>query len=169
MRFHFGLKTYEDGAKAHEKYMQELLLADVIVPISRRSGAELKSFFIQHQNALSTMPAIRPEGLPGETHLSARVTKRKKARSPRRTILCVGSIEPRKNQLRLIEAFERFSQSPDGKEWQLVLAGHLRDDLMEAVKAAIRRNSPNQICLASVGWRLGRSLSRGGVYRLSFR
>jgi len=133
------LKEYEDGARAHERYMQELLLADVIIPISRRSGTELESYFIGYQNANSGLPSICPEGLPGETHLAKRVTSPNRGKSGRKIILCVGSIEPRKNQIRLIESFERFSASPEGADWELLLAGHLRADLVEPVQAAIRR------------------------------
>jgi glycosyltransferase involved in cell wall biosynthesis len=134
------LKEYGSGAKAHETYMQELLLTDVIIPISRRSGAELTSFFIQHQNAKTRIPLICPEALPGETHLSKRVINPRRNNSSVKNILCVGSIEPRKNQLRLIESFERFSATPEGTEWKLLLAGHLRADLAESVQNAIRRN-----------------------------
>lgn len=132
------LPDYRDGAPAHEKYMQALLLADAIMPISRRSAAELREFFIQRQRA-TALPQIEALHLPGESLLAGRVVTRR-LEAPGKIILAVGSIEPRKNQLKLISAFEEFSATPDGQDWRLVLAGHMRADVAAEVNAAIERN-----------------------------
>lgn len=131
------LRDYAAGAEAHERYMQALLLADLLIPISEHSADELRSFFAQHQCA-NAMPHIEAILLPGESALSPRAEV--KPRGGEKIILSVGSIEPRKNQLRLIAAFEQFSSTPEGEDWQLVLAGHLRGDVASEVHAAIQRN-----------------------------
>jgi len=132
------LAEYEEGAAAHERYMQSLLLADALIPISRRSATELQKFFVQYQCA-TTLPHIEPLHLPGESTLSPR-SETLRRDSSEQIILTVGSIEPRKNQRKLIEAFEQFSVTPEGRNWRLVLAGHLRGDVAPEVHAAIERN-----------------------------
>jgi hypothetical protein len=47
------LREYKEAAAQHEEYMQALLLADAIFPISNRSAEELKAFFVHHQKATS--------------------------------------------------------------------------------------------------------------------
>ncbi|MDH7568297.1 MAG: glycosyltransferase family 1 protein, partial [Armatimonadota bacterium] len=44
---------------------------------------------------------------------------------PERFILCVGTIEPRKNHLTLLAAFERFAAESNDRETHLVLVGGL--------------------------------------------
>lgn len=51
-------------AEAHEEYMQALLLADLIVPVSNVAGDDLKAFFVQHQEA-QWAPLIHHLMLPG--------------------------------------------------------------------------------------------------------
>lgn len=132
------LPEYQDGAEAHDRYMQSLLLADILIPISERSGREVRDYFVGYQGA-TVLPQIVPLHLPGESMLAPRVTQVPQ-RLAGKIILAVGSIEPRKNQLRLIDAFEQFARTDEGKDWQLVLAGHLRADVAAEVNAAIERN-----------------------------
>ena len=47
----------------------------------------------------------------------------------------------RKNQLKLLDAFEEFSSTEQGAGWQLILAGNLREDISAKVNAAIQRNA----------------------------
>ena len=133
------LPEYSAGAREHEKYMQALLMADLLLPISEYSAEELRAFFMQHQHA-EWAPKIVPLLLPGESLLTNRVTTTKKGLKEK-VILVVGSIEPRKNQLTLIEAFERFSQTAEGADWRLVIAGNLgHPDMIGPVHAALARN-----------------------------
>lgn len=116
------LKEYASGSEVHEKYMQALLLTDLILPISERSHQELRGFFQKYQKA-TFIPRIRTAALAGETNLAPRV--RVPSESVRnKIILCVGSMDIRKNQLSLARAFDVFSQTEQGKDWTLILAGH---------------------------------------------
>jgi len=133
------LPAYSAGLEAHEKYMQALLLTDLLIPISKRSAKELRLFFAQHQRA-KTAPKIAAVLLPGETNLSKRVVS--EIRGDSKTILSVGSIEPRKNHARLLEAFQAFSELPGNGDWSLILAGNMHGDIAPIVNAAIAKN-PN--------------------------
>lgn len=131
------MPEYKAAAEAHDGYMQALLLTDIVFPISHRSAAELEQYFEQHQMA-QRLPLIEALPLPGESSLTARILAPREGKYEK-VILSVGSIEPRKNQLRLVEAFEKFAGTPAGADWTLLLAGHLRGDVAESVHAAMRR------------------------------
>ena len=77
---HLGLKTafifydatplrrddLKEMASSHETYMQQLLLADLIIPISNWSARDLVSFFSTHEGAtLTPTPRITALQLPG--------------------------------------------------------------------------------------------------------
>ncbi len=53
------------AAEAHERYMQTLLLADLIIPESGLAESDLNDFFVQHQRA-SFVPPIRKARAPVE-------------------------------------------------------------------------------------------------------
>lgn len=133
-------------APAHEVYMQQLLLADLIVPISEWSGCDLASFFVHHQSAkLSPSPRVAALRLPGESHLSPRSPAAGEPR--RRLILSVGTIEHRKNQHRLLAAFERFVQRHPREDWQLTLVGNVHPTIADEIGKFQRRTS--SIAIAS--------------------
>lgn len=54
-------------ADIYEQYMQALLLADAIIPVSTLAANDLKAFFVQHQKADSG-PLIEAISLPAEGH-----------------------------------------------------------------------------------------------------
>jgi FkbM family methyltransferase len=132
------LPEYASASEQHERYMQTLLLADLILPISQRSADEIEQYFIEYQQARSQLPRIIATPLPGESALAPRESEARPGLGEK-IILSVGSIEPRKNQLALVEAFERFAATPEGREWRLILAGHLRGDVAERLNAAMKR------------------------------
>ena len=116
-------------ASMHEKYMQQLLLADLLVPISEWVASDLVAFFKYHELATeSTIPNIITLPLTGESQLSPKATAA--SQSTRRLILSVGSISPHKNQLLLVQAFEAFTlRHPEGG-WELALVGNIHHDLV---------------------------------------
>jgi glycosyltransferase involved in cell wall biosynthesis len=129
-------------ASNHETYMQQLLLSDLIVPISNWSARELTSFFHVHEEAVLTQtPRIAALPLPGESQLASRVTKPVTLNETSKFILSIGSIVPHKNQVALIHAFERYCEAYPETDWQLLLAGNLHPDLISEIKRATEQNS----------------------------
>ena len=60
-------------APLHAEYMQHLLLADLIIPISRWSARDLVSYFVHHEKStLTAIPFVEPLLLPGEARLTER-------------------------------------------------------------------------------------------------
>jgi len=116
-------------ASMHEKYMQQLLLADLLVPISMWAASDLVAFFTHHELATpNTIPKIVTLPLTGESQLSSKATE--VHQSTRRLILSIGSISPHKNQLALVQAFEAFTLRYPESGWELALVGNIHHDLV---------------------------------------
>ena len=129
-------------ASNHETYMQQLLLVDLIVPISNWSARDLVSFFRVHERAdLTPTPRIVALPLPGESQMTRRVTVPARSDETQRFILSVGSIVPHKNQMTLLHAFERFCKLYPETDWRLVLVGNLHPDFAEEMKKATHEHS----------------------------
>ena len=153
---HLGLRTafvYYDAiplrraelaamAPSHATYMQQLLLADLVIPISNWSARDLLSFFYIHERAISTTyPKVVAIVLPGESQLTPRIAVPASSEETRKLILSVGSIEPRKNQVALVHAFEKFCADQPGNNWQLVLVGNVHGDVAKEICRAAKRNA----------------------------
>ena len=127
-------KELVDMAPKHEEYMQQLLLADLVVPISEWSASDLAAFFTNHELATQvTIPKIVVIPLTGESQLTSRVTA--PSHTTRKLILSVGSITPHKNQLTLVRAFEAFVLSHPESDWELALVGNIHHDLFDELSS----------------------------------
>ena len=127
---------FQELAPRHALYMQQLLLADVVWPISDWAKADLQSFWLKHECAdARTMPEVQTQALSGESLLCERV---RQAQSSASLILSVGTIEPRKNQLQLIRAFEAYCAVHPDTPWRLTLVGNLHPSLASEVAHATR-------------------------------
>lgn len=129
------------AAVLHAEYMQLLLLADLLIPISHWSGRDLAAFFQTHDGVdAAALPPIVPTPLPGESQLAQRATDPTPAAEGRKLILSVGSIEPRKNQASLIAAFERYCAENPDTSWELALVGNLHPDVAPVIDRAVHNN-----------------------------
>ena len=129
-------------AHSHATYMQQLLLANLAVPISNCSARDLVSFFHTHEGAILTpTPTVASIALPGESQLATRVTEPLSSGGTEKLILSVGSIEPRKNQVALVNAFEKFCADHPDNDWRLALVGNLHPDVAQDITRAVKRNS----------------------------
>ncbi|MCA0405030.1 MAG: FkbM family methyltransferase [Proteobacteria bacterium] len=134
-------KEFAEMSPRHESYMRALLMADYVAPISNWSGEDLRAHLVLYENAaLDTGPCIEPLLLPATVVGSQEAAQRKKAKKPENLILAVGTIEQRKNQGALLDAFELFSKRHPGHGWRLELAGNLHPNMSEQVQAATSRN-----------------------------
>ncbi len=152
---HLGLKTafvYYDAipikrpefatiASAHETYMKQLILADLVVPISHWSARDLVSYFQIHEGAILSLPTIAVLALPGESQLAPRITLPPNFEEMGKTILSVGTIETRKNQVALVHAFERYCAEYPENDWCLTLVGNLHPNVQSEITHAVERNS----------------------------
>ena len=114
---------YEELTDAHAAYVAGLAAADLILPISRAAAIDLVTWWREQGHDPDRLPPVRPVLLAAEMVGVPRVTV-PDASAPfddgtaeRRTpvrFLAVGTVEPRKNQLALMQALDRLlSRRPD--------------------------------------------------------
>ncbi len=132
-------EEFREMAPRHAKYMQQLLLADVVWPISQWSADDLVAFLVSNNCANSkTLPEIVVIPLPGESHLCNRIQK---PQFEKTFFLSIGSIEQRKNQVKLIKAFQEYRNRHSDSAWELILVGNLHPDVAKEVNRAVRSDT----------------------------
>ena len=139
---------FVDITPKHVEYMQQLLLADLIVPVSEWASDDLGAFFEHHELAtVVTEPKIVALPLPGEAAPFSRVTTPSLA--DRKLILSVGSITPHKNQIVLLHAYEDFVRRHPKAGWELILVGNIYHNLAVELEAA-RSRTPSIKVLTNI-------------------
>ena len=132
----------ENIRENHAAYMRGLAECDLVMPISHFSSACLNDFF--EGEGLKSNRVV-PNQLPGELAGCPRNFELDTSLHKPLRILCVSTLEPRKNHLRLIEACERLSVLKPDLDWRLTLIGNKYAgafDLADSVQLACERN-PN--------------------------
>jgi glycosyltransferase involved in cell wall biosynthesis len=126
-------------ANKHADYLAALAQADATWAISHFSNEQLKTYY--HTN-----PSFNKQNLPCMTTLNLPEIGQAKRETydwntPDKTILCLGSICQRKNQLTLVQAFNSYCQDNPNTNWQLALVGQfLESDYMRQVKKEACKN-----------------------------
>lgn len=127
-------------ASGHEAYMRGLLLTDLILPISRSSSVVIASFLRYRElSPLEGGPHIAPLPLATTFASPGEIAHRDPSS---KLIVAVGTIELRKNQGALLEAFRLFSSSHADLGWRLELVGSINENMEDAVREATSSN-PN--------------------------
>ncbi len=130
---------FVDIAPVHEEYMQHLLLADLIFPISDFSANDLHAFFKYRLGAdNSSVPKIKSIRLPAESLFAKRVSEPLPKRE--KLILSVGTLDRRKNQLALVRAFLHCMDKGPDMGWKLILVGSVHDDIKDELHNLIKDN-----------------------------
>ncbi|CAJ35693.1 glycosyltransferase [Methanocella arvoryzae] len=104
----------------HSDYMLGLAQCDVVIPISGFSATCLKTFWEDHH--VKGCPIIS-DLLPGEFGGSKRPAEPKACQGTVK-MLCVSTLEPRKNHRMLIEACLLMEKNHPELNWQLTLVGN---------------------------------------------
>lgn len=109
--------TSQDRQKQFNEYLKSLALYSKIICVSGQSAADLKKFWsdqnISGQSEIIVEP-LPANGIPSTDKLPPR-------QSDRPCILCIGTLEPRKNHLTLFAAAEKLWDQ--GIDFKLVLIG----------------------------------------------
>ena len=112
----------EEVVQNHANYMRGLAACDVILPISGFSGICLGDFWRDNGLAGCT---IADNLLPAEFGGQERITSRDPAsRGAPVELLCVSTLEPRKNHENLLAACEMLSREHPDLDWRLTLVGN---------------------------------------------
>lgn len=123
----------------HAAYMRGLAECDRVLPISPDAGTQLQAFW--ERESITPRAQVRTCWIPGELTASPRATI--PADAPREgeplRILCVSTLEPRKNHKVLLAAVARLAADYPQLDWQLDMIGNRyagADYIVDAVREA---------------------------------
>jgi glycosyltransferase involved in cell wall biosynthesis len=111
----------ESTRNNHHHYMTGLAECDIVVPISKFSSDCLEKFWIENN---ITGYKLSPNLLPGEFGGFERNGKIQDVSKDKINILCVSTLEPRKNHKTLIEACLLMQHNHPELNWNLTLVGN---------------------------------------------
>src|SRR3984893_6348980 len=92
-----------EAAKYHADYMKALCDVDLLIATSNAAAEQFRAFVEKHRLRL---PPIFVSSLPGALTNQERLSRKPNAPSEPINILCVSTLEPRKNHETLLKAFQ---------------------------------------------------------------
>lgn len=133
----FLTKDAAENALKHANYLSVIAQADVLWPISRYSEERLVDYYRRHEKLTEAeMPTISTRPLAEEMETSRYLTRNSEVGS----IVCVGTIDERKNQISLVEAFNRYCAQHPETEWKLHIVGLVRENYKAVIEKAAAGN-----------------------------
>ena len=124
----------------HASYMEGLSECELVLPISEYSADCLKQFWDGRAIIATNVITVQ---LPGEFAGSDRCHELPANVTTTVSILCVSTLEPRKNHVRLVDAINRFARDRQDLQWTLTLVGNRyagSDDIAQRIKDECERN-----------------------------
>jgi glycosyltransferase involved in cell wall biosynthesis len=129
-----------EAAEFHADYMRALCDVDLLFATSNSAAEQFRAFVQKHGLRL---PPISVCSLPGELTGQERLNRKPSGFSEAVDILCVSTLEPRKNHETLLNAFQLASSAITRPELRLHLVGDRYKNaefVVKKVESAISRN-----------------------------
>ena len=129
-----------EAAEYHADYMKALCDVDLLIATSNTAAEQFREFVQRHRLRL---PAIFVCSLPGELMNQERLNAKPNGFSETINILCVSTLEPRKNHETLLKAFQLACADVTRPELRLHLVGDRyknAEAVVKTVEDAISRN-----------------------------
>jgi glycosyltransferase involved in cell wall biosynthesis len=115
---------YEELRERHARYLRQAALADMVLPISRYAAGTLEQYYKSLRLPAVELPQIIPCLLPEEHPGRARVAIPNEPAGTTIKIISLGTLEPRKNQQRLLQAFNAVCDRRPDLDMRLTLVGN---------------------------------------------
>lgn len=132
--------VFHRTSKEHEDYMEAFAALDVVIAVSEHSAEDFRRFTRERNIASAPVHAC---GLAAEIFGQPRETKLKEPAGDTVKMLCVSTLEPRKNHATLLAAFEEARALVGGKKLELHLVGGVYEkapEIADSVRAAVAKN-----------------------------
>ncbi|MGJ5136332.1 FkbM family methyltransferase [Bradyrhizobium oligotrophicum] len=127
-----------ENARKHAEYTSTIGLADVIWPISRWTADLLIDYYRRYDSLSDAeMPVISVATLAEEMDTPRQVAYTK---TESRSIVCVGTIDERKNQISLIRAFNKYCAKHPEMDLTLHIVGMIRDQYKNVIEKEASQN-----------------------------
>jgi glycosyltransferase involved in cell wall biosynthesis len=123
---------YEGIAAAHEHYVKTLVAADLVAAISGHAADDLRAWWADQGFEPAALPRVAAVPLAAELTGVRRVTDSIEPAPPVRFAM-IGTVEPRKNQVEVMRAFERLRMRRPDLDLCLDVAGGIHEGVAEAV------------------------------------
>ena len=127
--------TWPQSVARHPGYLKLLAVFDRVWAVSEASRAELTGFW--RWQGMERTPPVDVLALGADFSGAARVTRRALASTAMPQLLCVGILEPRKNQELLLEVSEELWG--EGLRFELHLVGRVNPHFGRPIAARIKR------------------------------
>jgi glycosyltransferase involved in cell wall biosynthesis len=132
--------------RAHERYVARVTLTDLVIPISCYAGREFERYCAQALKlSASEVPQVVPIPLPDEFTSYPRAEAVSEPLEGPIRVVCLGTIEPRKNQATLLRAFNAFCRENPGVDVRLTLIGRSRSGTYSEVQSLVRGNPRTRV------------------------
>jgi FkbM family methyltransferase len=127
------------SAAEHARYLSTLALADMVWPISKYSQTHIEDYFQNEENLnRCEFPQLKTIELAADMETLRKISS---VSHSKKIILSVGTIDARKNQLNLVEAFNKYCEKYPNTDWQLYVVGLIREDYKEIFEKVTRKNN----------------------------
>jgi glycosyltransferase involved in cell wall biosynthesis len=126
--------TWPQSVARHPGYMKLLARFDRVWAVSAASRAELMEFW--KWQGVESPPPVEVLALGADFNSGARVTHRAAPATDMPSLLCVGILEPRKNQTLLLDVAEELWAA--GRRFELHLVGRVNPHFGQPILARIR-------------------------------
>lgn len=130
----------EEVLQNHRDYMKGLAMCNTVIPISKSSSNDLINFW-KENNIIETR--VENNLLAGELDGVERTRKIQHSDNNKIKLLCISTLEPRKNHKRLLNACMMLSEKHPNLNWQLDLVGNRyagNDDIPNFVEKCLKEN-----------------------------
>ena len=136
--------TWPHSVRRHPDYMALLARFDRVLAISGASRRELEQFWTEHQ--LNVRARVSTVLLGADFDRSPRVVESSGVTPKRASLLCVGIIEPRKNQAFLLEVCAELWRA--GVDFELHVVGRVNPHFGEPIVERLRElaRSESRLC-----------------------
>ena len=130
------LEEYKSGKHEHSNYIQYLFDAHCLIPISQFVGRDLMHFF---SNVAAPIISHRPYYKSITLPYQIGQRQRRYFNDPGQSgiILCVGTVEPRKNQITLVRAFINYKNAEPESAVRLIIVGNVHPIMADKLTSLV--------------------------------
>ncbi len=130
---------YEQVAAAHESYVRSLVAADLVLAISGHAATDLRAWWAEQGYEAGRLPQVAAVPLASEIVGLPRVVEGEEPDQPIR-FTALGTVEPRKNQVEVMRAFERLRARRPELDLRLDVVGGIHEAVADAVEEIAGRD-----------------------------
>jgi glycosyltransferase involved in cell wall biosynthesis len=132
---------YETMAAEHGNYVRALSGVDLLLAISAHAAQDVQSWWAEHGYEPGRLPPVEPVPLPAEVRGVPRVRQPQELPDGQVRFVTLGTVEPRKNQVKTMQAFVRLCARRRDLNLRLDVIGAIHSGVAHEVRDLAARES----------------------------